>query len=95
MTVATILELVRKLVDILLVWLVLYYILKSLRKNVKMVLLFKGIIIIIVLKFISSFFGLPTIDYLLNYVSEWVILALIVIPAFLLSVSQSVKTAID
>ena len=73
------LELVRKIVDILIVWLVLYYILKSLRKNVKMVLLFKGIFFIIILKLVSSFFGLTTIDYLLNYVIEWGILALIVI----------------
>ncbi len=79
MTVATVLDAVRKLVDILLVWLVLYYILKSLRKNVKMVLLFKGIIYLIVLKLVSHFFNLTTIDYLLNYVIEWGILALIVI----------------
>ena len=36
----------KKLLDVLLVWLVIYYALKSLRKNVKMVLLFKGILII-------------------------------------------------
>lgn len=79
MTVATVLDSVRKLVDILLVWLVLYYILKSLRKNVKMVLLFKGIFFILVLKIISHYLSLTTIDYLLNYILEWGILALIVI----------------
>ena len=79
MTVSATLDLVRKIVDILIVWLVLYYILKSLRKNVKMVLLFKGIFFIIILKLVSSFFGLTTIDYLLNYMIEWGILALIVI----------------
>ena len=42
MTFASIIELVKKLLDVLIVWLVLYYILKSLRKNVKMVLLFYG-----------------------------------------------------
>lgn len=79
MTVATVLDLIRKLVDILLVWLVLYYILKSLRKNVKMVLLFKGIFFIFVLKIVSHYLSLTTIDYLLNYMIEWGILALIVI----------------
>ena len=79
MTVATVLDLIRKLVDILLVWLVLYYILKSLRKNVKMVLLFKGIFFILVLKIVSHYLSLTTIDYLLNYMIEWGILALIVI----------------
>lgn len=79
MTVATVLDFIRKIIDILLVWLVLYYILKSLRKNVKMVLLFKGIFFIIVLKLVSYFLNLTTIDYLLNYVIEWGMLALIVI----------------
>lgn len=75
----TIIEWLKKLVDILLVWLVIYYVLKSLRKNVKIILLFKGILFIIVLKLISYLFGLTTIDFLLNYVIEWGILALIVI----------------
>ncbi len=79
MTVATVLDLVRKLIDILLVWLVLYYILKSLRKNVKMVLLFKGIFFILILKIVSHCLSLTTIDYLLNYILEWGILAIIVI----------------
>ena len=55
MTVATVLDFLHKIVDILLVWFVLYYILKSLRKNVKMVLLFKGIIFVIGLKLVSHF----------------------------------------
>jgi len=67
------------LVDILLVWAVLYYVLKSLRKNVKMVLLFKGIVFLVVLMFISMIFDLIVIRYLLDYIFEWGILAVIVI----------------
>ena len=70
-----IVDLARKFIDILLVWLVLYYVLKSLRKNVKMILLFKGIIFIVVLVLISKIFNLVTIGYLLDYVLEWGILA--------------------
>ena len=79
MTLDSIVDLLRKLVDTLIVWMVLYYIFKSLRKNVKMVLLFKGIIIIIVLKIFSSLLGLVTINVLLDYVIEWGPIALIVI----------------
>lgn len=79
MTFAATVELVKKIVDVLLVWLVLYYILKSLRKNVKMILLFKGIVFILILKVISHGFNLVTIEYLLDYFIEWGILALIVI----------------
>ncbi len=79
MTFDNIMSLITKLIDVLLVWLALYYILKNLRKNVKMVLLFKGILIIVVIKIISDILDLVTIGYLLDYVITWGPLALIVI----------------
>jgi len=72
-------DLFKNIVDVLLVWLVLYFILKNLSKNLKMVLLFKGIIFILILKIFSDWFDLVTIGFLLDYVIEWGILALIVI----------------
>ena len=79
MTFDSIIDLLRKFVDVLIVWMTLYYILKNLRKNVKMVLLFKGICIIVILKIISSLLDLVTINFLLDYVIEWAPLALIII----------------
>ncbi|MCI9084039.1 MAG: TIGR00159 family protein [Bacilli bacterium] len=79
MTIDSMLELARKLVDVLLVWGMLYYVLKSLRKNVKMILLFKGILVILIVKIISDWLDLVTIGYLIDYIVEWAPLALIVI----------------
>ena len=79
MTFDAILMFAKKLLDVLLVWLVIYYALKSLRKNVKMVLLFKGILIILILKIVSDILDLVTIGYLLDYVIMWGPLALIII----------------
>lgn len=79
MTVDGIILLFKKLLDVLLVWMVLYFILKNLRQNMKMVLLFKGILIIVVLKIFSDILDLVTISYLLDYVITWGPLALIVI----------------
>ena len=79
MTFDSVTSLVTKLIDVLLVWLVFYYILKNLRKNVKMVLLFKGLLFVIALKVISDLLDLVTIGYLLDYVITWGPLALIVI----------------
>ena len=79
MTFNSIIELIKKLIDVLIVCLALYYILKSLSKNVKMVLLFKGILVILILKVFSDILGLVTIGFLLDYVIEWGPLALIVI----------------
>lgn len=78
-TVDGIFGLIKKTIDVLLVWMIFYYVLKNLRRNVKMVLLFKGILVIIILKVISDFFELSTIGYLLNYVIMWGPLALIII----------------
>ncbi len=79
MTFDSVLSLIKKLLDVLLVWLALYYILKNLRRNVKMVLIFKGVLIILLLKIISDLFDLVTVGYLLDYVINWGPLALIVI----------------
>lgn len=79
MTFDSIISLFTKLIDVLLVWLVLYYILKNLRRNIKMVLIFKGILILIALKVLSDLLDLVTIGYLLDYVITWGPLALIVI----------------
>ena len=79
MTFDGIINLFKNIVDVLLVWLVLYFILKSLSKNVKMVLLFKGIVFILILKVLSDVFDLVTIGFLLDYIIEWGILAVIII----------------
>lgn len=79
MTFDGIVLLMKKLIDVLLVWFVLYFILKSLRKNVKMVLLFKGILFIVLLKIVSDLLDLVTIGFMLDYVIMWGPLALIII----------------
>ncbi len=78
-TVTDIVSIIRKIVDISLVWLVFYFILKNIKNNVKLSLIFKGVAIIIVLKIISDVFGLTTIEVLLEYIIQWGFLALIII----------------
>jgi diadenylate cyclase len=68
-----------KIIDVALVWFVLYFIFKNIRNNVKMSLLFKGIIFILIIKFASDWLGLVTIGLLLEYVIMWGPLALIII----------------
>ena len=78
-TVTDILSILRKLVDISLVWLIFYYILKNIKNNVKLSLIFKGVAIVIILKFVSDWFGFVTIGVLLDYIIQWGPIALIVI----------------
>lgn len=78
-TLDTILSIINKTVDILIVWLIFYYILKSMKNNVKLTLIFKGVLVIAVLKAVSDIFGLVTIGLLLEYIIMWGPLALIII----------------
>ncbi len=78
-TLTDILGLVRNIVDISLVWLIFYFILKNIKNNVKLSLIFKGVAFIIILKFVSDFCGFVTIGVLLEYVIQWGPIALIVI----------------
>ncbi|MBR4262059.1 MAG: diadenylate cyclase CdaA [Bacilli bacterium] len=68
-----------KTIDILLVWLIFYYILKLIKDNVKLTLIFKGVLILVVLEIVSSVFHFRTIGMLLEYIIMWGPLALIVI----------------
>lgn len=79
MTLDSIITIIKKIMDISLVWLAFYYILKNIRNNVKLTLLFKGVGIILILKIASDFIGLTTIGLLLEYVIMWGPLALIII----------------
>ena len=79
MIVDNILDILKNILDILLVWFMFYYILKNIKNNVKMSLLFKGVLVIIVLKLISGWLGLNTVGLILEYVIMYGPLAIIVI----------------
>lgn len=79
MTLDSVIVIIKKIIDISLVWLIFYYVLKNIRNNVKLTLLFKGVAIVLILKLASDFFGLTTIGLLLEYVMMWGPLALIII----------------
>jgi len=79
MTVSSFITVVQKIIDISLVWIIIYSILKSLKNNVKMILIFKGVIIIVAIKLLSDWLNLTTVGLLLEYVIMWGPLALIII----------------
>lgn len=78
-TATTVISIIKKIIDISIVWLMVYILLKSIRNNVKLTLLFKGVIIIVFLKVISDKCGFTTVGVLLEYIIMYGPLALIVI----------------
>jgi diadenylate cyclase len=79
MIVDNILDILKNILDVLLVWFMFYYILKNIKNNVKMSLLFKGVLVIIILKLISGWLGLNTLGLILEYIIMYGPLAIIII----------------
>lgn len=79
MTINSILTMLKTLIDISLVWVLVYAVLKNLKNNVKMVMLLKGTLIIIIVKALSDYFNLLTIGIILEYILTWGVIALIII----------------
>lgn len=78
-TVTDVINITKKIIDISLVWLIFYYLIKNIKNNVKLSMLFKGVLIIIILKYVSKWLDLTTLQVLLEYIIQWGPIALIVI----------------
>ncbi len=74
-----ILTIIKNIIDICLVWIGVYLVLKSIKNNVKFTMLFKGILIIVVVKVLSDIFDLTAVGLLLEYVVMWGPLAIVII----------------
>jgi len=79
MTIPSIGDILTRILDISIVWLMFYYLLKNLKNNVKLILIFKGVIIVAVIKILSVLLNLYTIGLILDYIISWGPLALIII----------------
>ncbi|MBQ6285009.1 MAG: diadenylate cyclase CdaA [Bacilli bacterium] len=75
----TILKVLSNILDIVIVWFMFYQLLKYSRNNFKLTLIFKGLLIIIVLNFLSKLLDLYVVGTILQYVIAWGPLALIII----------------
>ena len=79
MTLNEIYNLFTKILDVAILWFIFYYILKYIKNNVKLTLIFKGLLIIIALKFLSVWLNLSTVGVVLEYVIDYAPLALVII----------------
>lgn len=73
------LNIIRTAIDLVSVCLVLYYLISMFKTNMKTVQLFKGILAVLILKLLTSFFGLTTLNFLIDGVIDWGVLAIIII----------------
>ena len=71
-------RMILNVIDILLVWLVIYKILTLIR-GTKAVQLLKGIFVIIIIRIITVYFGLTTLGWMTKQVIDYGFLAIIII----------------
>lgn len=75
----TIVQLLRMIFDVLILWILLYYTIKIVRNNSRTTQIFKGIVLILLIKASASFFGLTTVAWLAGIFVTWGFLAVIII----------------
>jgi uncharacterized protein (TIGR00159 family) len=69
----------RIILDIAIMWFLIYYVLKIVKSNSRTIQLFKGILLILVVYGISNFLGLNTLAYFASMFINWGFLAIIII----------------
>ncbi|MGL5541359.1 MAG: diadenylate cyclase CdaA [Erysipelotrichaceae bacterium] len=79
LTLSNLIQVLKVLLDIGIVWVLVYYTLKIVKTNTKTVQIFKGIIVVIIIKAFANTLGLKTLDYLATNFVTWGFLAVIII----------------
>lgn len=65
--------------DILIVWGLLYYLIEIVRRNIRTQQIFKGVLLILILKLVSSFFNLNMVSWLIDIILNWGVVAVIIV----------------
>lgn len=78
-TLQTIIQMLRMFFDILILWILLYYTIKIVRNNSRTAQIFKGIILILIIRAIANFFGFKAVDWLAGVLVTYGFLAIIII----------------
>ena len=71
--------LLQQLLDIACVWAVVYYCLRIVKNNSRTIQIFKGVLLIIIIRFAASILGLHTVANLADSIMNWGVIAIIII----------------
>ena len=79
LTIQNIWSIIRIVIDIGIMWFILFYAIKFVRNNSRTIQIFKGILIVILVNGVAKLLGLTTVEYLSDTIISWGFLALIII----------------
>lgn len=67
------------LLDIFIMWILLFYAIKVIRSNARTIQIFKGVLLVLIIDFLAKFFGLKTLQFIMDIFINWGFLAFIII----------------
>ncbi len=79
MNINDILTITKNVIDISIVWVIIYYTLRSVRNNIKLNVIVKLVILLLLVKLISDWLNLVVAGLILDYIITWGPVALIII----------------
>lgn len=79
LSLSNVMNIVRSVVDVIAVWFLLYYLITMFKTNMKTMQLFKGVFFILIAKLLTSILGLSTLNFLVDSIINWGVLAIIII----------------
>jgi len=79
LTIQNIWSIIRIVIDIGIMWIILYYAIKFVRNNNRTIQIFKGILIVLLVNGVAKLLGLTTVEALTSQIISWGFLAIIII----------------
>ena len=79
LTVNEIWNVIRALLDIGIVWAVIFFGLRIVRNNSRTIQIFKGILFVFIVKGLAMLIGLATINYIADMVLSWGVIVVVII----------------
>ena len=79
LTIQNIWSIIRVVIDIGIMWIILYYAIKFVRNNNRTIQIFKGILIVLLLNGVSKLLGLSTVAFFSEQIISWGFLAIIIV----------------
>lgn len=69
----------RTIIDIILVWSLLYYLIEIMRRNIRTLQIFKGVLLVVFVKLISNVLNLNMVSWLVDLILNWGVVAVIIV----------------
>src|SRR5690625_793200 len=79
LTLQSILRAIKILIDFLIVWILIYYTLRVVRNNSRTVQIFKGVVLVVLVRFLALYFDLKVVLSLADFVIQYGVLVFVII----------------